>query len=285
MAVIDKKTGKVHSSFNQTVTVTGRISSTEPNLQNIPVRTELGREMRRMFVAESEEYVLVDADYSQIELRVLAHIAGDENMIEAFRSGFDIHASTAAKVFGVSPDSVSGEMRSAAKAINFGLVYGMGEFSLSQDLHISLKEAKAYIDDYLGSYPNVKKYMKDTVDFAKEYGYVKTMFGRRRDIPELKSSNYQTRSFGERAAMNTPVQGTAADIIKLAMINVSRRLKQENLKSRLILQVHDELIVEAEKTEVDQVCRILKTEMENAASLLVPLKVDMQTGHSWYDTK
>lgn len=285
MAVIDKKTGKVHSSFNQTVTVTGRISSTEPNLQNIPVRTELGREMRRMFVAESEEYVLVDADYSQIELRVLAHIAGDENMIEAFRSGFDIHASTAAKVFGVSPDSVSGEMRSAAKAINFGLVYGMGEFSLSQDLHISLKEAKAYIDDYLGSYPNVKKYMKDTVDFAKEHGYVKTMFGRRRDIPELKSSNYQTRSFGERAAMNTPVQGTAADIIKLAMINVSRRLKQENLKSRLILQVHDELIVEAEKTEVDQVCRILTTEMENAASLLVPLKVDMQTGHSWYDTK
>ncbi len=285
IAVIDKNTGKVHSSFNQTVTVTGRISSTEPNLQNIPVRTELGREMRRMFVAESEDYVLVDADYSQIELRVLAHIANDENMIAAFRSGFDIHASTAAKVFGVSQENVTSEMRSAAKAINFGLVYGMGEFSLSQDLHISLKEAKEYINDYLGSYPNVKKYMKDTVEFAKEHGYVKTMFGRRRDIPELQSSNYQIRSFGERAAMNTPVQGTAADIIKLAMINVSRRLKQENLKSRLILQVHDELIVEAKKNELDEVCRILKTEMENAASLSVPLKVDMQTGRSWYDTK
>lgn len=285
MAVIDKKTGKVHSSFNQTVTVTGRISSTEPNLQNIPVRTELGREMRRMFVAESDDFVLVDADYSQIELRVLAHIADDENMIEAFRSGFDIHASTAAKVFGVRQEDVTGEMRSAAKAINFGLVYGMGEFSLSQDLHISLKAAKAYINDYLGSYPNVKKYMKETVEFAKEHGYVKTMFGRRRDLPELKSSNYQTRAFGERAAMNTPVQGTAADIIKLAMINVSKRLKEEKLKSRLILQVHDELIVEAAKPEVDDVCRILKTEMENAASLSVPLKVDMHTGRSWYDTK
>lgn len=285
MAVIDKKTGKVHSSFNQTVTVTGRISSTEPNLQNIPVRTELGREMRRMFVAESEDFVLVDADYSQIELRVLAHLADDENMIEAFRSGQDIHASTAAKVFSVSRENVTNEMRSAAKAINFGLVYGMGEFSLSQDLHISLKAAKEYINDYLGSYPNVKKYMKDIVEFAKENGYVKTMFGRRRDIPELKSSSYQTRSFGERAAMNTPVQGTAADIIKLAMINVSKRLKEENLKSRLILQVHDELIVEAEQNEVDAVCRILKTEMENAASLSVPLKVDMHTGHSWYDTK
>ncbi len=285
MAVIDKETGKVHSSFNQTVTVTGRISSTEPNLQNIPVRTPLGREMRKMFVASSPEYVLVDADYSQIELRVLAHLSGDENMIEAFASGFDIHAATAAKIFGVEKDAVTPDMRSAAKAINFGLVYGMGEFSLSQDLHISVKEAKDYIEDYLGSYPKVRAYMQDTVAFAKEHGYVKTMFGRKRALPEILSSNYQLRTFGERAAMNSPVQGTAADIIKLAMVNVYNRLKKENLDARLILQIHDELIIEAAKDAKDTVCRILKEEMETAVSLLVPLKVDMETGHSWYDTK
>jgi len=282
---IDKRDGKIHSSFNQTVTVTGRISSTEPNLQNIPVRTELGREMRKMFIAKSEDYVLIDADYSQIELRVLAHIAQDENMIEAFNSDFDIHTSTAAKVFNVGQDDVTQEMRSAAKAINFGLVYGMGEYSLSQDLKISVKRAKEYIEDYLGSYPNVQKYMKDTVEFAKENGYVKTMFGRRRDIPEIKATNFQTRAFGERIALNTPVQGSAADIIKLAMINVYKRLNKENLKSKLILQVHDELIIEAPKGEVDAVCLLLKEEMENAANLLVPLKVDMKTGRSWYDTK
>ncbi len=284
-AVIDKRTGKVHSSFNQTVTVTGRISSTEPNLQNIPVRTQLGREMRKMFVAQNDDFVLVDADYSQIELRVLAHIADDENMIEAFESGADIHASTASKVFGVDKESVTSDMRSAAKAINFGLVYGMGEFSLSQDLKISVKAAKEYINDYLGTYPNVKKYMKDTVDFAKENGYVKTMFSRRRQIPELASSNFNLRSFGERVAMNTPVQGSAADIIKLAMINVHKRLKEEGLKSRLILQVHDELIVEALKEELDKVKEILKSEMENAVSLKVPLVADMKWGRSWYDTK
>lgn len=282
---IDTRDGKIHSSFNQTVTVTGRISSTEPNLQNIPVRTELGREMRKMFIAKSEDFVLIDADYSQIELRVLAHIAQDENMIDAFKSDFDIHTSTAAKVFNVEKDDVTQEMRSAAKAINFGLVYGMGEFSLSQDLKISVKRAKEYIEDYLGSYPNVQKYMKDTVEFAKQNGYVMTMFGRRRDIPEIKASNYQTRAFGERIALNTPVQGSAADIIKLAMINVYKRLEKENLKSKLILQVHDELIIEAAKDEVDAVCTMLKEEMESAAKLLVPLKVDMQTGHSWYDTK
>ena len=285
MAVIDKETGKVHSSFNQTVTVTGRISSTEPNLQNIPVRTPLGREMRKMFVASSKDYVLVDADYSQIELRVLAHLSGDENMIEAFASGFDIHAATAAKIFGTDKDAVTPDMRSAAKAINFGLVYGMGEFSLSQDLHISVKEAKDYIEDYLGSYPKVRAYMQDTVAFAKEHGYVKTMFGRKRALPEILSSNYQLRTFGERAAMNSPVQGTAADIIKLAMVNVYNRLKKEKLDARLILQVHDELIIEAAKDIKDTVCRILKEEMETAVSLLVPLKVDMETGHSWYDTK
>lgn len=282
---IDSRDGKIHSSFNQTVTVTGRISSTEPNLQNIPVRTELGREMRKMFIAKSDEYVLIDADYSQIELRVLAHIAQDENMISAFNSDLDIHTSTAAKVFNVGQYGVTQEMRSAAKAINFGLVYGMGEFSLSQDLKISVKRAKEYIEDYLGSYPNVQKYMKDTVDFAKENGYVLTMFGRRRDIPEIKASNFQTRAFGERVALNTPVQGSAADIIKLAMINVYKRLEKEKLLSKLILQVHDELIIEAPKSEVDKVCALLKEEMESAASLLVPLKVDMQTGRSWYDTK
>ncbi len=282
---INPEDGKIHSSFNQTVTVTGRISSTEPNLQNIPVRTELGREMRKMFTAKSEDFVLIDADYSQIELRVLAHIAQDAHMIEAFRSDFDIHSATAAKVFGVDKEDVTTEMRSAAKAINFGLVYGMGEFSLSQDLRISVKKAKEYIEDYLGSYPNVQKYMKDTVDFAKENGYVTTMFGRRRDIPEIKASNFQTRAFGERVALNTPVQGTAADIIKLAMINVYNRLKAENLTSKLILQVHDELIIEAPKSEVDKVQQILREEMEKAATLKVPLKVDMKVGHSWYDTK
>lgn len=282
---INKNDGKIHSSFNQTVTVTGRISSTEPNLQNIPVRTELGREMRKMFIAKSEDYVLIDADYSQIELRVLAHIANDEHMIESFNSDFDIHSSTAAKVFGVSQDEVTTEMRSAAKAINFGLVYGMGEFSLSQDLKISVKKAKEYIEDYLGSYPNVQKYMTDTVEFAKQNGFVLTMFGRRRDIPEIKATNYQTRAFGERVALNTPVQGSAADIIKLAMINVYNRLKKEKLSSKLILQVHDELIIEAPKSEADRVCVILREEMENATKMSVPLKVDMAVGRSWYDTK
>ncbi len=285
LPAIDKADGKIHSSFNQTVTVTGRISSTEPNLQNIPVRTELGREMRKMFIAKSEEFVLVDADYSQIELRVLAHISGDENMCAAFREDFDIHAATAAKVFGVSKDDVTQEMRSAAKAINFGLVYGMGEYSLSQDLKITVKKAKEYIEDYLGSYPKVQRYMKETVDFAKENGYVTTMFKRRRDIPEIKASNFQTRAFGERVALNTPVQGTAADIIKLAMVNVYKRLSEEKLQSKLILQVHDELIIEAPLCEVDRVQLLLREEMESAVSLKVPLKVDMKVGRSWYDTK
>ncbi len=285
ISVINEKTGKIHSSFNQTVTVTGRISSTEPNLQNIPVRTELGREMRKMFIAQSDDYVLVDADYSQIELRVLAHIADDENMTEAFKNGFDIHRSTAAKIFGVSADEVTSEMRSAAKAINFGLVYGMGEFSLAQDLKISLKSAKEYMNDYLGSYPKVQKYMKDTVEFAKENGYVKTMFGRRRAIPEISSKNFQLRSFGERVALNTPIQGSAADIIKLAMVAVYKSLKEKNLRSKLILQVHDELIIQAHKDEVEQVKELLKNEMENVCALSAPLVADMNVGRSWYDTK
>lgn len=282
---INPETGKIHSSFQQTVTVTGRISSTEPNLQNIPVRTPLGREMRKMFIAEDDEHILVDADYSQIELRVLAHISGDEHMIEAFRSGFDIHASTAAKIFGVPKEDVTAEMRSAAKAINFGLVYGMGEFSLAQDLKISLKAAKEYMEDYLGSYPKVRQYMKDTVDFAKQHGYVATILGRRREIPEISSKNFQLRAFGERVALNTPIQGSAADIIKLAMVNVFRRLEEKQLRSKLILQVHDELIIEAHKDEVEQVKELLRYEMEHVFELAAPLKVDMNVGRSWYDTK
>lgn len=281
---INKDTGRIHSNFNQTVTQTGRISSTEPNLQNIPVRTELGREMRKMFISKSG-FSLVGADYSQIELRVLAHIAGDENMTEAFRSERDIHASTACRIFSCGESDITPAMRSAAKAINFGLIYGKGEFSLAKDLGISMKEAKDYIKDYLGSYPNVQKYMKDIVDFAHENGYVTTMFGRRRVITELASKNFQLRSFGERAALNTPIQGSAADIIKLAMVKVYEKLKEKNLKSRLILQVHDELIVEAEDSEIEVVKEILKTEMENACTMTVPLKVDMNVGRSWYDTK
>jgi len=283
-AEINKETGRIHSNFNQTVTQTGRISSAEPNLQNIPVRTELGREMRKMFIAENG-FSLVGADYSQIELRVLAHIAEDENMIEAFKSGKDIHTSTACKIFDCQEGDITPAMRTAAKAINFGLIYGKGEFSLAKDLGISMKEAKEYINDYLGSFPNVQKYMTDIVAFAHEKGYVTTMFGRRRVISEIASKNYQLRSFGERAALNTPIQGSAADIIKLAMVLVYKKLKEKGLKSRLILQVHDELIVEAHDSEIEEVKDILKTEMENVLDMKAPLAADMNVGRSWYDTK
>ncbi len=282
--VISEKTGRIHSNFNQTVTATGRISSTEPNLQNIPVRTTRGREMRRMFVAEGNR-ILIDADYSQIELRVLAHIAGDKNMQNAFVSGADIHTRTAAQVFKVPIDEVTASMRSGAKAVNFGIVYGIGEFSLAQDLKISMKEAKQYIEDYLETYPSIRKYMADVVNEGKMKGYVKTLVDRRRYIPELRASNKITQGFGERIAMNAPVQGTAADIIKIAMVNVYRRLKNEGLKSKLILQVHDELIVEAEPDEVECARSILLEEMENAMKLAVPLKVDCNIGKTWYDTK
>lgn len=282
--VISEKTGRIHSNFNQTVTATGRISSTEPNLQNIPVRTERGREMRKMFVAEGNR-ILIDADYSQIELRVLAHISNDENMRNAFVSGADIHAQTAAQVFGVPIEAVTPSMRSGAKAVNFGIVYGIGEFSLAQDLKISIKEAKQYIEDYLRTYPSIKKYMENIVAEGKASGYVKTLVGRRRYIPELRASNKITQGFGERIAMNAPVQGTAADIIKIAMVNVYKRLKEEGLKSKLILQVHDELIVEAEPQEESRARTILLQEMENAMKLSVPLKVDCNTGKTWFDTK
>jgi len=283
-SVINPKTGKINSSFNQTITTTGRISSTEPNLQNIPVRLELGRQIRKMFVA-SKDCVLVDADYSQIELRVLAHISGDETMIDAFKNNMDIHTITASEVFKVSPDMVTGSMRSKAKAVNFGIVYGIGEFSLAQDIKVSRKTAKEYIDSYFETYPGIKEYLDGVIEFAKESGYVKTLAGRRRYIPEIKSSNFNLRSFGERVAMNAPIQGYAADIIKIAMVKVFNRLKNENLESKLILQVHDELIIDAKKNEVEKVKAILKEEMENAAELKVPLIVDMKSAESWYDTK
>lgn len=284
LAVINEKTGRIHSVFNQTVTVTGRISSTEPNMQNIPTRTELGSNIRKMFVAK-EGYVLADADYSQIELRVLAHIAKDKNMIEAFKNGEDIHRVTAAKVLGIPLEDVTKEQRNSAKAVNFGIVYGIGEYSLSQDLKISVKQAKEYIENYLDKYSGVKKYMEDIKEKARHDGYVTTMMNRIRYIPEISSGNYQTRSFGERVALNTPVQGSAADIIKLAMVRIYNRLKDGGFKSRLILQVHDELIIEAARDELQEVRNILREEMENAAELSVPLVVDMSEGRSWYDAK
>ncbi len=276
--------GRIHSSFNQTETRTGRISSTEPNLQNIPVRTELGREMRRFFVARPG-WVLVDADYSQIELRVLAHVANDKNMIQAFRDRSDIHRRTASQVFHIPEQMVTPLMRSRAKAVNFGIVYGIGAFSLSQDIHVSMREAKQYIDDYLANFSGVDAYMKRVVEDAKQKGYVETMFGRRRYLPELSSSNHNLRAFGERVARNMPIQGTAADIIKIAMIRVEKRLALEKMKSRLILQVHDELIVEAPADEALKAASLLTQEMQNAASLSVPLTADAKIGDTWFEAK
>lgn len=283
LSVINPDTNKIHSSFNQTVTTTGRISSTEPNLQNIPMRREEGREIRKMFIAKDSDHVLIDADYSQIELRILAHMANDEAMIEAFRSGEDIHTSTASRVFGVSKDEVTPLLRTRAKAVNFGIVYGMGDYSLSQDLGISVKEAKAYIQSYFEKYASVKNYLDSTVENARGSGYVTTLFGRRRYIPEISSSNFMTRSFGERVAMNTPIQGTAADIIKIAMVKISKALKEKKLKSRLILQVHDELIIEAEKSEAKEVELLLKECMMSAADLKTTLISETGVGVSWYD--
>lgn len=276
--------GRIHSSFNQTETRTGRISSTEPNLQNIPVRTELGREMRKFFTAR-EGWVLVDADYSQIELRVLADISGDKNMIDAFKNNQDIHAITASQVFNMPLDFVTGEMRSRAKAVNFGIVYGIGAYSLAKDIGVTNKEAKNYIESYLKHYSGIDKYMHDVVEKAKDTGYVETIFGRRRYLPELSASNGMTRAFGERVARNAPIQGTAADIIKIAMIKVDKRLTEENLEARLVLQVHDELIVECPSHESMRVAMILQEEMEKAVSLSVPLVADSAVGKTWYDAK
>lgn len=274
--------GRIHGTFNQTITATGRISSTEPNLQNIPIRMPLGSLIRKVFIPK-ENCVFVDADYSQIELRILAHMSEDESLIEAYNSGMDIHSITASKVFNVPLEQVTKQQRSNAKAVNFGIVYGMSAFGLSQDLSISRKEATEYINQYFETYPKVKEYLDNIVAFAKEKGYVKTLFGRKRPIPELKSSNFMQKSFGERIAMNSPIQGTAADIMKIAMINVDKRLQQENMKSRIVLQVHDELLVEAYKDEVDKVSEILSQEMSNAANLSVNLDVEVNVGDNWLE--
>lgn len=276
--------GRIHSTFHQTITATGRISSTDPNLQNIPIRMELGRLIRKVFIPK-EGFVFVDADYSQIELRVLAHISNDENLIRAYQEAQDIHRITASQVFHVPFDEVTPLLRRNAKAVNFGIVYGISSFGLSQDLSITRKEAAQYIEQYFQTYPGIKKFLDDSVKHAKEQGYVTTMFGRRRPVPELKSSNFMQRSFGERVAMNSPIQGTAADIIKIAMIRVNERLKSEGLESRLILQVHDELLIEAKKEEVEEVKKILSEEMQGAAKLSVQLEIDMHTGENWYEAK
>ena len=276
--------GRIHGKFNQTITATGRISSTEPNLQNIPVRMELGRLIRKVFIPK-EGYVFVDADYSQIELRILAHCSGDEQLINAYKEARDIHRITASQVFHIPFDKVTDLQRRNAKAVNFGIVYGISSFGLSEDLSITRKEAAQYIENYFKTYPGIKTFLDEAVDHAKKEGYVTTLFGRRRPVPELASSNFMQRSFGERVAMNSPIQGTAADIMKIAMIGVNKALKENQMKSRLVLQVHDELLIEAHQDEVDQVQEILKYEMEHAASLLVPLDIDMHVGENWYEAK
>lgn len=275
---------RIHSHFNQTITATGRISSTEPNLQNIPVRLEQGRLIRKVFVPK-EDCVFIDADYSQIELRILAHMSGDHKLIAAYNREEDIHRITASEVFHIPFDEVTSLQRRNAKAVNFGIIYGISSFGLSQDLSISRKEAKDYIDKYFETYPQIKVFLDKLVEDAKEQGYVTTMFGRRRPVPELQSGNFMQRSFGERVAMNAPIQGTAADIMKVAMIRVHDRLGEEKLRSKLLLQVHDELLIEAYKDEIAQVEAILSEEMHAAAKLSVQLEIDMHTGQNWYEAK
>ena len=281
---INPVTGRIHSYFHQTITATGRISSTEPNLQNIPTRIELGKQLRRAFKPK-EGYLFIDADYSQIELRVLAHISNDEHMIEAFNNNEDIHKQAAASVFKVPINEVTKEQRTHAKAVNFGIVYGISDFGLGEQIGVSRKKAKEYIDQYLEKYSGIKQFMSDIVEEAKEKGYVETLFKRRRYIPELKSKNFNIRQFGARAAMNTPIQGTAADIMKIAMIDVFNKLKERKLKSRLILQIHDELLIETKEEEKEEVKNILKTSMENAIKLKVPLRADVSEAYNWYDLK
>ncbi len=282
LAVFIKEDGRIHGTFNQTITATGRISSTEPNLQNIPIRMEIGRQLRKIFIPK-DDFVFIDADYSQIELRVLAHISGDENLIEAYKSDQDIHKITASKVFGIPLGEVTKEQRSNAKAVNFGIVYGISSFGLSNDIGISRKEAKEYIESYFKTYPGIKTFLDDVVENAKKDGFVRTMFNRIRPIPELKSSNHMQKMFGERVAMNSPIQGTAADIIKIAMIKVDEHLRKNNFKSRLILQVHDELLIEAAKDEAEEVKKIIVEEMQKAADLKVKLEVEASIADNWLD--
>lgn len=275
---------RIHSTFNQTITATGRISSTEPNLQNIPIRMELGRLIRKVFIPE-EGYVFLDADYSQIELRVLAHMSKDEQLIEAYKTAQDIHALTASQVFHVPIEEVTSLQRRNAKAVNFGIIYGISSFGLGQDLNITKQEAEQYMEQYFETYPKIKEFLEGLVTFAKEHGYVETLYHRRRPIPELKSSNFMQRSFGERVAMNSPIQGTAADIIKIAMIRVNQKLKEKKLQSRLLLQIHDELLVETKEEEIKEVKQIMEEEMRYAAKLSVPLEVEVKQGNDWYEAK
>ncbi len=284
LAAYIREDGRIHGKFHQTITATGRISSTDPNLQNIPIRMELGRKIRKVFIPE-EDYVFLDADYSQIELRVLAHMSGDEKLINAYKEAKDIHRITASEVFHTPFDEVTPLQRSNAKAVNFGIIYGISSFGLGQDLNITRKEAERFIDKYFKTYPKIKEFLDRLVAEAKEKGYSTTIFGRRRPIPELSSSNFMQRSFGERVAMNSPIQGTAADIIKIAMNRVNQRLKNNNMHSRLILQVHDELLVEAHKDEIEEVKRIMTEEMTGAAKLDVPLEAEVKIGSNWYETK
>ena len=274
--------GRIHGTFNQTITATGRISSTEPNLQNIPIRMEMGKAIRKVFVPKNG-FVFLDADYSQIELRILAHMSGDEKLIEAYNSSADIHRATAAQVFGVPLDEVTDEQRRNAKAVNFGIVYGISAYGLSQDLNIGTKEAQGFIDSYFETYPKIKEFLDNTVAQAKEKGYTRTLFGRIRPIPELSSGNFMTRQFGERVAMNAPIQGTAADIIKIAMIRIHDRLIREHFRSRLILQVHDELLIETAEEEKEKVIALLEEEMQKAADLKVELAVGTACGQDWYE--
>lgn len=284
LAVYIQEDGRIHGKFHQTIAATGRISSTDPNLQNIPIRMELGRKIRKVFIPE-EDYVFLDADYSQIELRVLAHLSGDERLINAYKEAKDIHRITASEVFHTPFDEVTPLQRNNAKAVNFGIIYGISSFGLGQDLNITRKEAERFIDKYFVTYPKIKEYLDRLVAEAKKEGYSTTLFGRRRPIPELNSSNYMQRSFGERVAMNSPIQGTAADIIKIAMNRVNKRLKDNNMRSRLILQVHDELLVEAHKDEVEEVKKIMTQEMQGAANLKVPLETEVKIGNNWYEAK
>lgn len=281
---INPKDNKIHSSFNQTITQTGRISSTEPNLQNIPTRIELGKKLRKIFKPEKGN-VFIDADYSQIELRVLAHISKDPNMIQSFKNDEDIHKQVASKVFNIPINEVTPNQRFQAKAVNFGIVYGISDYGLSEQIGVPIKEAKKYIEQYLEKYNGIKKFMNDIVEEAKEKGYVKTIYGRRRYVLEIKSTNYNIRQFGKRIAMNTPIQGTAADIIKIAMINVYKELKENKLKSKLILQVHDELLIDTKIKEKELVKKIVKKCMEEAAILKVPIKIDLSEGENWYEAK
>lgn len=285
LIAVMKSEHKIHSSFNQTITATGRISSTEPNLQNIPVKLEMGRRIRELFIPSSDEYIFLDADYSQIELRVLAALAGDENLIHAFNEGIDIHTLTASQVFHVPFEEVTPLERSNAKAVNFGIVYGIGAFSLSEDLKITQKEAAAYIEGYFEKYPKIKEYLDGCISFARDHGYVKTIFNRKRDIPEINSKNFNLREFGKRKAMNTPIQGTAADIIKLAMVHVHQALRDEGLKSKVILTVHDELLLEVYRPEQEKVAKLLKEKMEQAVNLKVAMSVEVHSGENWLAAK